>query len=317
MPSEEKDLRNPEVGGGSIPGMRSEAAFSLSGPDPSPIPVIVAVPHAGRAYPDALTRQMRAPEEAAMRLEDRLVDRLGREIAKATGAQLLVAHAPRAMIDLNRAPEEIDWEMVPANQRPAGEKRAPNRRTRGGLGLVPRRVTGLGELWKRPLDIADLEARIGSIHAPYHAALASSLRRLCARWGAALLVDLHSMPPLDAGGQGAVAQVVVGDRFGSTCEGSLTASAFALLAQRGIPAAHNRPYAGGYTLERHSDRQAGLNAMQIEVDRSAYLDARLAETGPGFAPTAQMLAGLVRRLGTETAQLGRERRSDAWPEAAE
>src|SRR5262245_29016155 len=97
--------------GGVIPGAPGVPAFSLSGPVPSAIPVLIAVPHAGRAYPAPLLARMRNPGFAALRLEDRYADRLGEALAQATGAILLTAHAPRAMIDLNRAPDDIDWEM--------------------------------------------------------------------------------------------------------------------------------------------------------------------------------------------------------------
>ena len=317
MPPEAPAILPSGRDGGAIPGAVGKAAFTLFAREPSSIPVLLSVPHAGQVYPASLTDALRAPRQAAMRLEDRLADRLGHAVAAATGAHLLVAHAPRAMIDLNRAPEEIDWDMVPANERPSGDRPSPNRRTRGGLGLVPRRVSGLGELWKRPLRAREIEARIAQVHVPYHEVLAASLAGLRGRWGAALLVDLHSMPPIAPAGTSEAAEIVIGDRFGSTCEGSLTAVAFAVLARRAITAAHNRPYAGGYTLERHSDRPAGMHAMQLEIDRSAYLDDRLRETGTGFDRTVETLVALIRQLGAETASLGRAGRSGAWPEAAQ
>jgi N-formylglutamate amidohydrolase len=97
--------------GGQIPGSNGESAFAISGPAPSAIPILIAVPHAGRAYPGSLLERMRNPGFAALRLEDRYVDLLAKEVAKVTGATLLVANAPRAMIDLNRAADDIDWEM--------------------------------------------------------------------------------------------------------------------------------------------------------------------------------------------------------------
>ena len=107
----------------SRPAERSPArpvlpAYSLSGATPSAIPILIAVPHAGRAYPGPLLRDMRHPEIAALKLEDRYVDRLARDVATAAGARLLVANAPRAMIDLNRAPDDIDWEMFGKDQTP-------------------------------------------------------------------------------------------------------------------------------------------------------------------------------------------------------
>lgn len=302
------------LAGGQIPGSAGLSAFHLSGPDPSPIPVLIAVPHAGRAYPGSLLERMRNPGFAALRLEDRFVDQLAEEVAAQTGATLLVAHAPRAMIDLNRAADDIDWDMFGRGAPQDVGSYTPGR-ARSGLGLIPRRLPGLGELWKRRHDEADLQARISGIHEPYHACLAETLADLRDRWGAALLLDLHSMPPLSLRG-GHAPEFVLGDRFGSTCHGLLVGSVFNYFAEMRRGTAHNRPYAGGYVLERHADPARGLHAIQLEIDRSSYLDARLIEPGAGFATIVQLLAGLVRRLAQDVATLGRDDAS-RWVEAAE
>ena len=284
--------------------------------DVSPIPVLIAVPHAGRSYPPALCAAMRDPQRAALRLEDRLADALGEAVAAQTGAALIVARAPRAMLDLNRAADDIDWEMIAGRPALRHAPPPPGRRARSGLGLIPRRVPGLGEVWRGRLAHAELEARIAGIHAPYHARVAAELARLRTRWGAALLLDLHSMPPLgDRFGANAGAEYVLGDRFGATSDGGLVAAAFACLAEAGARAAHNRPYAGGYALERHAAPRWGLHALQLEVDRRSYLDDDLREPGPGFAATATLVAALVRRLAAEVALLGGS--AGAWPVAAE
>jgi N-formylglutamate amidohydrolase len=296
---------SPGEGGGRIPGAPGEPAFTLARRHPSPIPVLIAVPHAGRYYPPALIEQMRDPVGAGLKLEDRYVDLLARAVARDTGAGLLIAHAPRAMIDLNRAPEDMDWEMLAdGGERPRGGLRA-GRRARGGLGLVPRRLPGLGEIWRRRITRDELDARISGVHAPYHAALTAELAALKARWGAALLIDLHSMPPLGPKrGAQAVADFVIGDRFGSSCDGMLCAAAFDHLAAAGRRAAHNRPYAGGYVLDRHAAPARGLHGLQIEICRAAYLDQNLREPGPAFDSVAALLSGLVRRLASDFAGLG-------------
>lgn len=294
-------------------------AFTVRAAEPSPIPVLIAAPHGGRAYPPAVVAAMREPARAMLRLEDRRVDELAEAVAAATGAALIVAHAPRAVLDLNRSLEDVDWDMIePAAGARSPRRRAPSRRARSGLGLVPRRLPGLGEVWAGRLPQAELDARIAAIHAPYHARIEGELARLRRRWGAALLIDLHSMPPLaprhgDATGA-AAARFVVGDRFGASCDGSLVSACFAHFARCGHPAAHNRPYAGGYALERHSAPRRGLHALQIEVDRRCYLDAAMRELGAGFAKTAALLSGLVRQLAAETALLAG---GGTWPMAAE
>lgn len=313
-PSAQRD--SPEIPGGAIPGSPGQAAFTLRQSDASRVPVLIAVPHAGRAYPGSLIERMRNPDYAALRLEDRYVDLLGEAVASATGAALLVAHAPRAMIDLNRATEDIDWDMF-AQGKPSGlGNYTPGLRARSGLGLIPRRLPGLGELWKHRLDRKDLVDRIDQIHTPYHQCLSDSLVQLRSRWGAALLIDLHSMPPLGLRDGLPPPEFVLGDRFGTTCHGALVASCFGYFAQQRRTAAHNRPYAGGYVLERHAAPTGGIHAVQLEIDRSRYLDARLAEPGGGFAAMVDILTGLVRRLASEVAELGQAEPAP-WAQAAE
>lgn len=301
-------LRVP-VTGGWVPGLNEAPAFTLTAPPRLRLPVLIAVPHAGRAYPPAVKERMRDPMQAQLRLEDRHVDRIGVEIARQTGAALLVAHAPRALLDLNRAEDDIDWDMVeggrPEGASTPGAGSGGNRRARSGLGLVPRRLPGSGEIWRGRIAPDELTARIEGIHRAYHAALARELARIRAQWGAALLIDLHSMPPLRATeGEAAAPVIVLGDRFGAACHNNLIARALGHLEAGGVAASHNRPYSGGYVLDRHGAPRARMHAVQIEVCRATYLDRRLAEPGAGLAGMAATLAALVRELGAETALLG-------------
>jgi N-formylglutamate amidohydrolase len=298
--------------GGTIPESAGQPAFTLSLRQPAPVPILIAVPHAGRAYPEALAALMRNQAAASLRLEDRFADLVAEAVARETGASLLVAHAPRAMIDLNRAPDDVDWDMVAGGAPEPLIRLAAGRRARSGLGLVPRRLPGLGELWKRRMTSEELAARVEQVHVPYHAALAGGIEALRDRWGAALLIDLHSMPPLGPKrGADAAPDFVIGDRFGASCDGMLSAAAIDHFAQAGSRVAHNRPYAGGYVLDRHAAPARGLHALQIEICRSAYLDAHLQEPGAGLAAVARLMAGLVRRLAEELAA-GR-----SLPQAAE
>ncbi len=279
--------------------------FILTVAASTPVPVLIAVPHAGRCYPASLKAAMRNAEPSTLRLEDRYADALGNAVAEATGAALLVARAPRAMIDLNRAPDDVDWSMVAGATGRRAPHSAANRRARSGLGLVPRRLPGMGELWKGRLEMAELEARIRTVHRPYHLALTRTLEGLRDQWGAALLIDLHSMPPLrEAGQAGEGAEFVVGDRFGSSCAHALSAQALRHLAGAGRRTAHNRPYSGGYALDHHAAPRRGIHALQIEVCRSIYLDAQMDRPGPRLPAVVRVLAGLVRTLAEEVADCG-------------
>ncbi len=299
-----------KIDGGRIAGDDYGPAFTYLAPRSIPLPVLIAVPHAGRVYPEAVLSALRDAQLSQLRLEDRCVDALGVEIARQTGGGLLVAHAPRAMLDLNRAHDDVDWDMIEgARRRPRGKDGRPrlasvNARARSGLGLVPRRLPGYGEIWRGPLPRGELDARIDFIHRPYHEFLARELDRIRAVWGTALLIDLHSMPPLRCQpGQTRAPQIVIGDRFGASCEASLVARAMQYLEASGIETAHNRPYSGGYVLDRHASPSRQIHALQLEVCRSAYLDEALAEPSTALPALARRLAGLVRELGAHAARL--------------
>ena len=300
--------------GGSIPGSEDKPAFTLRRRRPLPMPVLLAVPHAGRGYTDDLLGRLRQPDEASLRLEDRHVDLVGEAVARETGAALLVAHAPRAMIDLNRSPSDVDWDMIAGGTVSAVRSRlSAGRRARSGLGLVPRRLPGLGELWNRRLSHAELEERIAQVHRPYHAAIADTLEGMRDRWGAALLIDLHSMPPLGPkAGPGRAVDYVVGDRFGGSCGSALVTTALDHFDRGGLHAAHNRPYAGGYVLDRHGSPARGVHAMQLEICRATYLDRAMREPGRGLADVVATVASLVRRLAGELSS-----GSEEWRDAAE
>lgn len=279
------------------------APFLLTNAGDGPLPVLIAAPHGGRDYPAKVTENMRDPS-AAIRLEDRFADELARQVADLTGAALLVANAPRAVIDLNRAPDDVDWSMVSG----AGPRKKvhslANRRARSGLGLVPRRLPGTGEIWQRPIERCELDLRIETIHRPYHSALGHTLESLRDKWGTALLLDLHSMPPLPAKAHGGVQpDFVVGDRFGTSCDGALSARALTYLAATGRTASHNRPYSGGYVLDRHGAPRRGIHAMQLEVCRRTYLDVRLDQPSARLPAMARIIAGLVKSLAGEISAL--------------
>ncbi|MEL7189294.1 MAG: N-formylglutamate amidohydrolase [Pseudomonadota bacterium] len=320
-PVNQSDLVKVEQGsvGGNGNDSQLGAAFTYIAPPSMPLPVLIAVPHAGRTYPPDVLENMRDAQLGQLRLEDRRVDAIGVEMAKATGAGLLVAHAPRAMLDLNRSHDDVDWGMVAGSKARIDQSSGPsagvNRRAKSGLGLVPRRLPGFGEIWRQQLTKAELDRRIDDIHRPYHAFLAKELERIRDVWGAALLIDLHSMPPLRKQlGQASAPRIVLGDRFGAACDASIIARAMRFLDDFGFSSAHNRPYSGGYVLDRHASPLRGLHAVQVEVCRSTYLDEHLSDLSAGVKPMASMLAGLVRELGAEAARLGGE---GQLPQAAE
>ncbi|MGB3738007.1 MAG: N-formylglutamate amidohydrolase [Pontixanthobacter sp.] len=308
-------------------GVTEHPAYTLTVPGDLPIPVLIAAPHAGRAYSRSVLTRMRDAEYSTIRLEDRYVDRIAEAVAKATGAALLIARCPRAVLDLNRSPHDVDWGMISGKDITSGKNGATgpissaNRRARSGLGLVPRRLPVIGEIWNAPLPMRELEGRIRDIHAPYHTALSATLDRIGDRWGAALLIDIHSMPPIRQPARQATDQAdrarrqasseqvlpvhyVIGDRFGASADDRLTAAALHMFAMEGAAVAHNRPYAGGYILDRHGMPGRGRHGLQLEVCRSLYLDRNCRETTPGLAGVVSVITKLTRLLGERVVRMG-------------
>lgn len=293
----------------------SSTPFTLTATKVPPIPIVIAAPHGGRNYPDHILENMREPTFSRLRLEDRLIDTVASAVARQTGASLLVASAPRAMLDLNRSKDDVDWEMIEGAKPANGRVSHKNRRARSGLGLVPRRLPNFGEIWRHKLAPHELDERIERIHRPYHSALGKEMERLRDHWGAALLVDLHSMPPLKKRyGMPNIARFVLGDRFGASCDPGLSQCVLRFLDRQRSPNSHNRPYAGGYILEHHAAPTRGLHALQLEVCRTLYLDPAMAELSEGAKPLAEMLSVMVRELGALTARLGDR---GIMPQAAE
>lgn len=272
-------------------GSQDQLTHVRLGPPGAATPLVIAVPHAGRRYPRALLDAARLPRHALETIEDRHADLLVGE-AVAAGAVAIVARAARACVDLNRNPREID---------PAAIRRTPDdaagwletEKVAGGLGIVPSRIAMGGAVWKRPLDPAEIARRIAEIHAPYHQAIAAALAAAQARHGHAILLDCHSMPPLGVAG---TARIVVGDRHGASADPCYAAAIEAVAARRRVASARNRPYAGGFTLDFHGAPNAGRHAIQVEFDRSLYLDPTLRRPGPGLADTQAMLADMAQAL---------------------
>jgi N-formylglutamate amidohydrolase len=267
----------------------NESGFETSGAEALRLPVLVSVPHAGRDYPDVVFDRVRVSRRALVRLEDRYTDLLARAVKQA-GYPLIVAHRARAWIDLNRDERDLDVEMVTGAD--AADYPAPGAKQRGGLGLIPRRLSGEGELWNGRFDLSEVGARIAGYHRPYHAQVSAILAAMKAKFGVAVLLDLHSMPPQQPVGDQQAPAFVVGDRFGQSAGSAYAEQLLGLMRARGHAAALNHPYAGEYVLRRHGRPKSNVHALQLEVDRSLYLDSMLLE--PSFALPS--LAELVREM---------------------
>jgi N-formylglutamate amidohydrolase len=257
-------------------------------------PVLLSSPHSGRLYPDRLLAALRVDRAVLRPLDDGPVDVL-LEPALEQAAGLLVSLLPRAWIDLNRAPDEIDAAEV----RGAFKAASPHSpKVRAGLGLVPTRVGGQA-LYPARLRAEDLEERLNSAYWPFHRALAAELEALRALHGVAVLLDCHSMPRASVAHQAGQVDVVVGDRHGRAAAPPITAAVVRELRGRGLTVAANRPFAGGFITESHGRPDDGVHAIQIEVRRDLFLDEADYRLHRGIGPLGQTLAAVVAAVSAE------------------
>lgn len=272
--------------------MTPSPSFARHGPLEPITPVVISVPHAGRDYPLPLRSAIRVPLAALRVLEDRYADALALD---ARGAEtLLVAQRARAWIDLNRAEHERDPRLddgASAHGQPLSAK------LRSGLGLVPRRAGNSGDIWRHRLTSEEVAARIMADHRPYHAALGEALASARARFGIAVLLDVHSMPSL--GNPASSPRLVLGDRFGKSAGARFVARIEAVARAHGVATVVNAPYSGGHILERHADPRGGIHAIQLEFDRALYLDSALDGPGPGLPGCAALLRAIIDAVADE------------------
>jgi N-formylglutamate amidohydrolase len=276
--------------------------FVRLGPAQAETPVVLTVPHAGRDYPPALLAAARMPRARLEQLEDRHADALV-ALAVEAGVPAIVATRARAWIDLNRGEREIDPAAVDPLL-PFGATERSNR-SESGLGLVPTRLPGGGAILSRPIAAAELARRIERDHRPYHQAIAEALAEAQGQFGTAVLIDCHSMPPLPSG-RTPGATVVLGDRFGRSASAAIIAAITVEAQRAGLRVSRNTPYAGAHTLERHGRPAAGIHAVQIELDRTLYLDFASCCVRPGVAALGDFIARAAdAAAGAALAQLGR------------
>jgi len=252
---------------------------------------VFASPHSGRAYPEELLTGSRLDALTLRRSEDSFVDALFAS-APAQGAPLLAARFPRAYVDVNREEQELDGAMFEG-----GLDGVRSARVAAGLGVIPRLVRDGAEIYAGKLPAAAAEDRLARCYRPYHAALGALLSEAEAAFGCAILIDCHSMPtPSPAEAAGTLADVVIGDRYGTSAAPQIVAAVERAFSARGYRTARNAPYAGGYITERYGHPHRGRHALQIELRRSLYMDEERIAPHEGFTRLAADIAALVGEL---------------------
>lgn len=280
-------------------------AFSLHLPAQQTAPVVFCSPHSGRVYTRHFLSQSRLDPLTLRKSEDCYVDELFSSAA-AFGAPLLAARFPRAYLDANREPYELDPALFDGPLPDFANTRSV--RVAGGLGTIARIVADGEEIYRNRLTLAAALERIDRLYVPFHEALAQLLDETRRQFGYAILIDCHSMPSsLMAQNTGPRPDFVLGDRFGVSCETSITRFVRDAIACQGLDVQMNRPYAGGYITEHYGRPARGIHTLQIEINRGLYLDEANLMPGHGFERLAAAVTDLVRRIAQELPMLVEQR----------
>lgn len=284
--------------------------FRLLQPALQVVPVVVDVPHAGRLYPAGFAEASRLPLKSLRRSEDAFVDALFAQSVE-LGAPMLAAEFPRAFLDVNREPYELDPRMFEGRLPPFANTRSM--RVAGGLGTIPRIVGDAHEIYFGRIPVEEGLARIDTLYRPYHAALRGLVTRTRDVFGTCVLVDAHSMPSagLDREG-GARPDIILGDRFGTSASGFVTDIAEEAFRRVGLTVTRNRPYAGGFITEHYGTPASGVHALQIEINRALYMDEPELRPHAGFEPLRQAIARVMAECFARWSGW-----LDEWREAAE
>lgn len=268
--------------------------YTLRLPTADAVPLVCDSPHSGERYPadfgHALAFEpLRSGEDTDVHV---LWDAL-----PGVGATLLAAEFPRSYIDPNRDVDDIDPDMLDG---PWPGPVSPSEKTRLGIGLFWR-VAGQGErrpIYDRKLTVAEAQARIARYHAPYHAALRTQLESAHQRFGAVWHLNLHSMPAdsykgLQIHTDKRLADVVLGDRDGSTCEPAFTALVAEAMRRRGLSVALNDPFKGVALIARLGRPAERRHSLQVELHRGLYMDEATRTRSAGFEPLQRLLADVA------------------------
>ncbi len=276
----------------------NQELFRILRPAIARVPFVFNSPHSGQFYPPDFIRAAKLDPKALRRSEDFLVDELFSCVVP-LGAPLLAADFPRAWLDVNREPYELDPNMFDGplpnfvNHRSA--------RVAGGLGTIARIVSENEEIYQSRLSVEEGISRIRQYYLPYHQALRGLLARSVVEFGYGVLVDCHSMPSSSATGNGTnhsriKADFVLGDRYGNSCSPGVTSAASEFLRDLAYKVEINKPYAGGFITEHYGRPHNGLHAIQIEVNRAIYMDETRLEKNSHFDKLAADLHIFSARL---------------------
>ncbi|MBW8733527.1 MAG: N-formylglutamate amidohydrolase [Asticcacaulis sp.] len=279
-----------------------EKGLDIVRPDGAAAPVVYSLPHSGRYYPDSFIAEARQSGKSLRASEDAFVDDIV-ALSPAQGVFGIACRYARAFCDVNRNPLELDARLIRGELPKAALSLSA--RVKAGFGVVARRIAADQDIYRQPLDMAEVERRIDMVHRPYHRTLGKLIVDAAAHGAPVRLIDWHSMPS-SALGQltGAKPDIVLGNLHGESCPEALTRKVKGLLEKGGLRVGLNRPFAGGYIIE-HYGRPTGLalggttirvEALQIEINRAIYMDEATLEPHSGLKELQAVFAVLTRAL---------------------
>ena len=274
--------------------------FTVQRPDRLEIPFVFNSPHSGRIYPSKFLQASRLDALTLRKSEDSYVEELFSD-APSFGAPLMHAHFPRAYLDVNREPYELDPALITEDL--PGYANTQSIRVVGGLGTIARIVTESEEIYSKPLPLDDALERINRLYKPYHAMLAELMMECRRTFGIAVLIDCHSMPSNPASEVGSRPDFVLGDRFSTACDNELTRVAAQRLSDLGYVVALNKPYAGGFITEHYGRPADGFHSLQVEVNRGLYMNEENFSKSENFHAIRSHLADLIETMVDYTPNL--------------
>lgn len=272
----------------------NHTVYELRLPRQQTTPVVFASPHSGREYPVAFLSKTILDNHMVRSSEDAFVDQLFAGVVD-HGASLLSARFPRAYLDLNRSADELDPALIEGLRR-----RIHSPRIASGLGVVPRVVAGGRQIYHGKISMSEVQRRIDDCWVPYHNQLQRLLDDTRAKLGSVALIDCHSMPheaveTLTRDGNRRP-EVVIGDRFGASASSALVDGIEAAFQREGLYVTRNSPFAGAYTVQHYGRPGRNQHAIQIEIDRSLYMDERTIRPRADFADFQAMITRITAEI---------------------
>ena len=277
----------------------SRPPYILFEPEQRNSAAIFASPHSGRDYPWHFIRSSKLDEMTIRSSEDAFVDQLF-DTAPKSGAPLLTTSVPRAYVDLNRSPDELDPALIEG-----ARQKGHNPRISSGLGVIPRVVANAREIHDGKISMVEARQRLERFYFPYHEKLSSLMSENKENFGYSLLFDCHSMPHEALAAmtyaKDGLPQIVLGDRFGAACASELMEAVEEVFLDQGLRVSRNLPFAGAHVAQKYGRPTLNHHAVQIEIDRSLYMDEQSLTPNKDFASFRETLGRVTARL----ANLGR------------